>query len=305
MNILVIGTGAVGGFYGGLLARAGCDVSVAARADYTHIRDQGIAIRSETEFGEWTFHPKHTLGIEETLGYAPDLILLCVKLTDEVDRVSILKQHVGTHTTIVLLSNGVDIEEEIAQAFPDHRIISGLAFVCVTRTAPGQIWHQAFGRLALGDYPSGVSTVTTYLVEAFSTVGLECEATSHIAQARWQKCVWNAAFNPLSVLSGGLDTLALLAQGESLIRAIMQEVIHVSAALGYTLPSDLVDEQIEKTRAASAYKTSMLLDFEAGRPLETEAILGNTVRAAKRCGASVPHLETLYTLMQLRTSTRY
>ena len=113
--------------------------------------------------------------------------------------------------------------------------------------------------------------------------------------------MWNAAFNPLSVLSGGLDTLTLLDHAESLVREIMREVTKIAEAQGHILPPNLIDDQIEKTRSASAYKTSMLLDFEAGRPMETQAILGTTVRIAKESVVAVPHLETILSLLNLIT----
>ncbi len=299
MRILVIGAGAVGGFYGGLLARTGCQVSVLARTDFEQIRDNGISIRSDSEFGAWHFQPHRTLAPGKTLETPPDLILLCVKLTDTVNRVALLQPHLGKGTAIVLLCNGVEIEAEIANAFPRHRLISALAFVCVTRTAPGMIWHQAFGGLAIGDYPHGESKDSAALAKAFRTAGLDCELTENITLARWKKCLWNAAFNPLSVLSGGLDTQQLLAEAEPLVRAIMGEVETIANALGHSLSPEFIDDQIEKTRSASPYKTSMLLDYEAGRPMETEAIIGNTLRAAKRVGVSAPHLETLYTLIRM------
>jgi 2-dehydropantoate 2-reductase len=299
MNVLVIGTGAVGGFYGALLARAGCNVSVMARSDYEQIKQHGISIRSDTELGAWTFHPATTLNSIQKLNSPADVVLLCVKVTEDVDRVSLLKPHIGPTSTIVLLCNGVEIEREIAKAFPEHAIISGLAFVCVTRLAPGQIWHQAFGNLVLGDYPSGISATTQALAHAFRIGGIECEATPHIVQARWQKCVWNAAFNPLSVLAGGLDTLTLIEHAESLIRHVMAEVVEITLALDLTLPPKLIDDQINKTAKAPAYKTSMLLDHEAGRHMEVDAILGNTIQVARERGVGVPHLETLYSLMQM------
>ena len=300
MRILVIGTGAIGGFYGGLLSRAGCEVSVLARTDYEQIRDNGIFIRSDSEFGAWHFQPQHTLALDETLESPPDLILLCVKLTDTVNRVALLEPHLGKDTAIALLCNGVEIEAEIAKAFPRHQLISALAFVCVTRTAPGMIWHQAFGGLAIGDYPNGESNASMALAQAFRTAGLECDLTQNITLARWKKCVWNAAFNPLSVLSGGLDTQRLLAEAEPLVRNVMGEVKTIANALGHSLTREFIDDQIEKTRSASPYKTSMLLDYEADRPMETEAIIGNTLRAASRSNVSAPHLETLYTLMRLK-----
>lgn len=298
MNVLVIGTGAVGGFYGSLLARKGMDVSVVARSDYAHIRDHGIEV--DSPLGRFRFQPKDVVSDAAALTTKPDYVLLCVKVTESVDRVALLRGALGPETTIVLIQNGIAIEDEIRRAYPDHRLISGLAFICVTRTAPGTIWHQAYGRLVLGDYPEGISTPTAVLCEAFQSTGITCLATDDIVSARWQKCVWNAPFNPLSVLSGGLATADILGTEEGLVRALMEEITAIAIANGHALPDDIVERNIESTRKMPAYKTSMLLDFEAGRPMETEAILGNAVRAARMAHVAAPHLETVYALLKLR-----
>jgi 2-dehydropantoate 2-reductase len=300
MKVLVIGTGAVGGFYGSLLAKAGAEVSVVARSDYEQVRDHGIQVRSETRLGSYHFQPAAVVRDAAELPDKPDFVLLCIKVVEGADRVGLLKDALGPDTAIVLVSNGVEIENEIAAAFPHHELISGLAFICVTRTAPGQIWHQAYGRLALGNYPSGLSEKTKNLCAAFERSGINCVAAEDIVTARWQKCVWNAPFNPLSVLSGGLSTSDILGTQEPFVRAIMEEICCIAAALGHALPADIVDKQVDSTYKMPPYKTSMLLDFEAGRPMEIEAILGHAVRAGRRAQVRIPHLESIYALMKLR-----
>ncbi len=300
MKVLVIGTGAVGSFYGALLARIGAEVSVVARSDYEQVRTSGIEIISETPLGDYRFRPAAVVRDAAELSEKPDYALLCVKVVEGVDRPALLKDALGPSTAIVLVSNGIEIEDEVAKAFPDHELISGLAFICVTRTGPGKIWHQAYGRLALGNYPNGLSEKTKALAAAYERSGIHCIASENIVTARWQKCVWNAAFNPLSVLSGGLGTNDILTAQEAFVRAIMEEICLIATALGHALPSDTVDRQVDSTDKMPPYKTSMLLDFEAGRPMETEAILGNAVRAGRRTGARIPHLESIYALMKLR-----
>jgi 2-dehydropantoate 2-reductase len=109
-----------------------------------------------------------------------------------------------------------------------------------------------------------------------------------------------APFNPLSVLSGGLPTLDILQSQEAFVRTIMQEVCGIAEAVGHRLPDNIVDVNIENTYTMPPFKTSMLLDYENGQPMETEAIIGNAVRAGKRLGISSPHLESVYALMKLR-----
>ena len=298
MKILVIGTGAIGGFYGSLLAKKGMDVAVLARSDYDHVKEHGIEI--ESKLGHYHFRPHQVVRSAKELWTKPDYILLCIKVVEGADRAALLKDAIGPHTAIVLISNGIDIEGDIAAAYPDNELISGLAFICVTRTAPGKIWHQAYGKLALGNYPHGASEKTRKLASLFDISGINCVATEDIATSRWQKCVWNAAFSPLSVLSGGLATSDILTTQEPFVRAIMEEICTIATAAGHPLPADIVDISVTSTHKMPPYKTSMLLDFEAGRPMETEAILGNAVRYGQRLGVAIPHLESVYALMKMR-----
>ena len=297
MNILIIGAGAIGSFYGSLLAKGGHHVAVLARSDYEMIKQHGIHIISDTALGHWHFMPAEVIKDQDSLSFEPDVILLCTKVLKSLDRVALIRPFVGPNTAIGLLCNGVDVEDSIHAAFKTHEIISGLAFICVTRTQPGTIWHQAYGHVALGNYPSGISEKTRLLAESFELSGIKALATENIVTARWKKCVWNAAFNPLSVLAGGINTQDMLKLLNPLIRSIMDEVLMIAAGVGHPLDQSLPAEQIEGTLNMPAYKTSMLIDYESLREMEIEAILGNTVRAAERVGVAHPHLAMLYQLM--------
>lgn len=298
-KILVVGAGAIGGFYGGLLAKAGAEVSVVCRSDYDLVKQQGYRIDS-CDLGQWRFTPKQVLQHAGDYREDADYLILCTKVTDSIDRVGLMRDAVRPNTAIVFIQNGVEIEAELQQAFPDNELVSGLAFVCCNRLRAGEIRHLAYGRLMLGNLPAGISAKTLHLQQLFTQAGIECDANDDIIAGRWQKCVWNAPFNPLSVLSGGLPTLAILREQEALVRCIMREVCDIAAACGHPLNDDVIETNIQNTYAMPPYKTSMLLDFERGHAMETEAILGNAVRAARRQGIACPTLETLYALMKLR-----
>lgn len=299
IKVLVIGAGAIGAFYGSLLAQAGAEVSVICRSDYDQVKQHDFIINSQA-LGRWNFTPANVLQNVADFRGTPDYILLCTKVIPALDRVALIRSAVGRNTAIVFIQNGVGIEQEMLNAFPNNEIISGLAFICCNRVAPGEILHLAYGRLALGNVPGGISRKTAQLCELFNQSGIDCGASEDIVTGRWQKCVWNAPFNPLSVLSGGLQTLDILQTQEALVRSIMHEVCDIAAASGHPLPDDIVNINIENTYAMPPYKTSMLLDYENGQPMETEAILGNALRAAQRLGVAAPHLESVYALMKLR-----
>lgn len=298
-KVLIVGAGAIGGFYGGLLAKAGADVSVVCRSDYDAVKHYGYRIDS-CALGNWQFMPNQVLRHASEYQGQPDYLILCTKVTADIDRVALIRDAVAPHTAIVLIQNGVEIEQELQQAFPNNLLISGLAFICCNRLAPGEISHLAYGKLILGNLSDGHEPKALYLRDLFLRAGIECENSDDIIASRWQKCVWNAPFNPLSVLSGGLATQAILQNQENFVRRVMQEVCSIAEACGHPLPADIVENHIALTRDMPPYKTSMLLDFERGHTMETEAILGNAVRAAQRQGVDCPCLQSLYVLMQLR-----
>jgi 2-dehydropantoate 2-reductase len=302
-NVLIVGGGAIGSFYGALLARAGCSVSMVLRSDYRSVLEHGISVKSH-RLGDLSFQPAAVYKQVEECSEAPDYLILCVKIVRGVDRAEVIHHAVGPQTTIVLIENGIDIESNIAQAFPNNQLISALAYVGVNRTGPGQVEHKtSYGRLVLGNYPTGAGNETKRLGQLLEASGIQAPVTDKIIGERWRKCVWNGAFNPVSVLAGGADTQTLLNSpgGETLLREMMEEICCVSAASGYPMPSELIDTNLEFSRTMPAYRTSMAEDFLNDRPLELDAILGNIVRAANQCKVKVPRLATIYALLQMLT----
>lgn len=301
-RILIIGTGAIGGFYGALLTKAGADVSVVCRSDYEKVKKHGYTIQSDVLEDIWTFKPSQIVkNAAEYKGQA-DYIILCTKVIPEINRVQIIQDAISKKTSIVFIQNGVEIEQELIDAFPDNEIISGHAFICCNRAKPGLIHHIAYGKLTLGSLNNNLiqTNKAQHLSDLINQTGIESITTNDIISSRWLKCLWNASFNPLSVLSDGLSTQEILTSQEKLIRTIMQEVCSIAEACEYTLPEDSIDINIENTYVMPPYKTSMLIDYEKKHTMETEAILGNTLKAAHREKIACPTLETIYALMKLK-----
>lgn len=298
-RVLVVGTGAIGALYGGMLARAGAEVSVVCRSDHDAVVAGGYDIR--TSWGDFVFRPARVLREAGEAQPAPDYVLLAVKTVRGLDRAALIRGAVGPHTTIVLVGNGIGIEQEIAEAFPSNELVSVLAFVAASRTGPAQVRHHALGRLAMGNYPRGASAATRTLAGLFVAAGVPCEVQTEIAASRWLKNLWNIAFNPISVLGGAMDTRAILApaEGREFVARVMREAAAVAAANGHPIADHVIEDTIASTRAQSPYKTSMALDYEAGRPMEIEPILGNVVRSARAHGVAVPSLEALYALARM------
>lgn len=299
-DILVIGAGAIGSFYGAILKRAGCTVSVVLRSDYDAVKADGF--RFTSPLGELSWTPDQVYQPGDTPSRFPDYVLLCVKVLPGVDRAELVRPWLGEHTGLVLIENGLDIERELADAFPRNPLVSCLAFIAVSRTGPGEVHHQAYGQLVMGNFPAGFDDHCRRLSVLFKEGGIDVNDSKAVVGERWRKCVWNAPFNPLSVLCNGADTLSILDApgGEDLIRIMMEEVMAVAAADGYPLPADLVEKNLAGTRKMGAYKNSMALDYLNDRPIELDAILGNLVAIAGRHQVPVPHLTTVLTALRIR-----
>jgi 2-dehydropantoate 2-reductase len=299
-HVLIVGAGAIGGFYGAILQRAGARVSVVLRSDYAAVRETGFAI--DSPLGDLSYRPDTVYRDGEAAEMNPDYVLCCVKVLPEVDRAALIVPWIGPDTCIVLIENGIDIEADIAAAFADNPLISALAFIAVSRTGPGRIEHKAFGQLTLGAWPQGVSDACRALEALFVAGDIKVKLTEQVLAERWLKSLWNTPFNPLSVLAGGADTLTMLDSpgGEALVRDLMAEVMAVAAADGHPLPADAIDRNIDGTRQMPAYRNSMALDYLAGRAMEIDAILGNVVALAKRHGVAVPGLRTLAAILTMR-----
>ncbi len=296
-KILVVGAGAVGGLFSSKLGLAGAEVTMVCRSDYEEVNKNGLQINSH--WGNFSFTPKSVLKNIAEYQEKADFILVATKVLPEISVADLIRPALHSGASIVLLQNGIHIEKPIAALFPNHHLISMIAHVCVSKSAPGIIDHKELGRLAIGDYPKGVSAKTRQLIELWQKSGVPCEVSENIQIDRWKKLIWNAAFNPISVLAGGIDTQKILAnpEAEKLVRNVMQEVCILARADGCELPENIVEQNVSMTKKMHPYKTSMLLDFEAKRKMEVEAILGNAVRFAEEKSLTVPYLSSLRALL--------
>ena len=299
-HALIIGAGAIGSFYGAILKRAGCTVSAVVRSEYDAVKAHGF--RFESPLGDISWKPDYLYKDGDRPDSTPDYVILATKVLPGSDRAGLVRPWVGEGTNIVLIQNGLDIERELADAFPDNPIISCLAFIAVSRVAPGEIKHNAYGRLVMGRYPSGLDNHCQALSDLFVEGGIDIKLTEEVVRERWLKCVWNTPFNPLSVLANGADTYTMLDTpgGEKLVREMMQEVIDAAEADGHPLPPQIIDSNIDGTRKMPAYKNSMALDYLNDRPIELDAILGNVVAIAQKHGVPVPRLETMLAALRMR-----
>ena len=310
MKIGVVGCGAVGSYYGGMLARAGHEVHFLLRSDFEIVRSKGVQVLSPA--GDFAFTPGVARDPRE-IGVC-DLVLIGLKTTANGEFPSLLPPLVGPGTLLLTLQNGLGNEERLARTFPMTQILGGLCFVCIHRLEPGVIQHLAHGRVVLGELERRSAAGAESLARSFCESGVSCSVTEDLAQAHWEKLIWNIPFNGLGVaavagfesvcrgrwaagqpLHPCLPTDQLLEdpRWERLVRALMQEVIAAANGLGLPVNAALEEHHIQSTRAMGAYRASTLIDFERGRPLEHEALFLEPQRRAGRAGVRMPRLEAL------------
>ncbi len=296
-KMLLVGAGAVGVFFAARLAQAGADITVAARSDYDTVKLNGYEGNCST--GNFVWKPRVVRNAEEFGGKA-GVIIIAAKALPEVNLPDMVRPAVGKNTVFVLIQNGLDVEEGLANAFPENKLVSAVAYIGVSRTAPGKIVQNGGAKLTVGLYPEGYSDEVEELCKAWNSAGVECRVTDDIELVRWRKLLWNVPFNPISVLTGGYDTAQMMGDEmvAGLAEKLMREVQAVAAASGKILDDNMIEDNLNYTRDFPPYKTSMLLDFIHHRPLEIDAIVGSVRRRAGKYGVNTPVLDTVYTLLR-------
>ncbi len=296
-QIAIIGTGAVGGYYGGLLQRAGFNLHFLLHNDYDHVRRNGLVIDS----------PNGNFQLLEVNAYADprkmprcELVVVALKTTENHLLPEILPQ-VATKDGIVLtLQNGLGSEEEIAGIVGADRVVGGLCFLCSSKVAPGHVRHLDYGLVTLGEYradgrPGGITPRLEELGAEMQSAGISVKPIADLPLARWKKLVWNIPFNGLSVARNAL-TNQLVKEPETrrLCETLMNEVATASAACARPVEAAFIEKMISDTEKMEPYAPSMKLDFDSGRPMEIEGIYGNPLRTAKAAGVEMPETEKLY-----------
>lgn len=296
----IIGTGAIGGFYGVMLARAGFDVHFLLRSEFSAVAERGLQVNSAVH-GPLTLNPAQAYCAAADMPKC-DWLLVGAKTTSNADLAPAIIEAAKPDAKVLLLQNGLDVEDSLRPLLPDSlHLLGGLCLICVHREGPGVITHQALGAVNIG-YHSGpaIDQVTRMaMVEEgaglFRSAGIDSQAMPNLHQARWQKLVWNIPYNGLSVLLGA-GTSALMADADSraLIQTLMAEVVQGAKSCGHDVPPGYAEYLFMMTEKMPDYWPSMYHDFLHKRPLELEAIYARPLAAAKAAGCELPRIESLY-----------
>ena len=299
-TIGIIGTGAIGGFYGVMLARAGFDVHFLLRSEFSAVAEHGLHVDSAPH-GALTLNPVQAYSSAEDMPPC-DWLLVGAKTTSNAGLAPAIIQAAAPNAKVLLLQNGLDVEDSLRALLPDTlHLLGGLCLICVHRTGPGAITHQALGAVNVGYHsgPAGDEPARMAIVEEgaglFSSAGIDSQAMANLQQARWQKLVWNIPYNGLSVLLGA-GTTALMADADSreLIKALMAEVVRGAKACGHDMPAGYADYLFMMTEKMPDYWPSMHHDFLHKRPLELAAIYARPLAVAKAAGCELPRIDALY-----------
>jgi 2-dehydropantoate 2-reductase len=297
LRIAVVGSGAIGSYYGTKLACSGGDVHFLMRGDLSDIRRAGLCIQGSGE----NFRLAEVNCYNSTTEIGPcDLILISVKATSNLDLIELVPPLLHPRTMLLTMQNGLGNEEFLAEHFGAERVLGAICFICLRRTSRTKIERYDYGHIMLGEYGRASQPRTHAVAAEFTRGGFQCTVVENLALERWRKLVWNVPFNGLSILAGGIDTAAIL-QDKDLRRTtlgLMDEVIETANKCGYPLERAAAAQEMRRTEKIGAYRPSTLLDWEAGRPLEIEPIWGEPLRRAFTVGANVPRLEVVYALLK-------
>lgn len=303
MKIAIVGAGAVGAFHGAKLAQAGHDVHFLLRSDYAIVRERGYEIRDRGNVCNLRVNAHRS---PEEIGVC-DLVIIALKTTANAQFPRLLPPLVGAGTTVLTLQNGLGNVEALAKLFPAQNIVGGLCYVTINRLAPGVIANLGKTRLWLAEGDGALPRERTRaLAEMFSAAGLPAETKNSLEETLWKKLCWNIPFNGLAIAGGDIACDALLADAGlvALSRKLMREIQTAAAALGLEISDDHLDKQFGVTERCGAYLPSSLLDFRAGKDVETESIWGEPLRRGNAAGVAMPHLETLYLLLKALCAKR-
>ncbi|PYM04889.1 MAG: 2-dehydropantoate 2-reductase [Candidatus Rokuibacteriota bacterium] len=294
MNVVVMGTGGVGGYFGAKLARSGAAVTFVARgAHLDAIRERGLTIRSAVE-GEFTVRAP---AVPELAGHPhADAVAFCVKSFDTESAAEAIRPVVGPETAVLSLQNGVDNEEKIDAALGTGHAVGGVAYVFAAIGEPGVITHTQGGRIVLGEMDGEPRPRTQALLEAFTRAGIPAAIAPDIRTALWEKYLVITAQTGMTALTRKpLGVIREIPETWKMFRLLLEELAAIAAREKIALAPDIVDRLLGVVAGLKPDTTSsMHYDLTHGKRLELEALQGHAVRLGERHGIATPMLCAVY-----------
>lgn len=291
MKIAVMGAGAVGCYYGGMLARAGHEVVLIGRAQHVEaiLRD-GLLLETQT----FTAHVPLAASTDASAVAGAELVLCCVKSTDTTEAAAQIGPHLAADATILSLQNGVDNAERL-QYLLQREVAPAVVYVATEMAGPGHVRHHGRGELVIGPSP-----VSVELAQMFAAAGVPVEISDNVAGALWAKLILNCAYNALSAITQ--LPYGRLVQGsgvEDVMRDVVEECLAVAAAEGISIPGDIDDAIRRIGRTMQGQLSSTAQDLARHKPSEIDHLNGHIVRRGEALGIATPANRVLHTLVRL------
>ena len=291
MRYGIVGTGAIGGFYGSKLAYSGQEVHFLSHSDYQFVKERGMQVDS----CDGSFHLDHVNVYKHSADMPKcDVVIVGLKTVNNHLLPELLPPLLHESTAVVLIQNGIGVEADVQQMFPGVQLIAGLAFICSAKTEPGHVNHQCYGSINLANYSCRDESVFAAILDDFVKAGIQAGSVPY-DEARWKKAVWNMPFNGMTVaLNTQTDLLLKNPATRQLIRDLMGEVVGAACHQGITgLDEAFIDKMIEMTDNMTPYSPSMKLDFDFHREMEIYYIYSRPIQIAREAGYPMPKLEML------------
>ncbi len=298
-QIMMVGAGSVGGFFGAHLAKQNPNISFLLRPKtLAAVEKRGLTVRSAG--GAFTVQP--TAASDPRQLSRPDLVILGVKAYDLDEVLTQLEPVLSPKTVILTLQNGIDAEDRVIARLGRDCVVGGVAYIYSKIAAPGLIDHYKKGTVAIGELMGHESSRLLQIRDLFVAAGIPCHLSKDIRRSKWEKMCWNCVFNPLTVLindkvSKALDHPEMM----GVIRQIVGEIAAVSAALKVPLPSDMPERVVKATQEIRDIHTSMYDDWKAGRETEIRYLNGYIVEQGKAFGIPTPVNEALTAMIKTLT----
>ena len=291
MRYAIIGTGAIGGYYGAKLAHSGKEVHFLLHQDYDYVKENGLRVDS----CDGDFHlPKVNAWHSTEHMPKADVVLVGLKSVNQPLLKTLLPPLLKDDTVVVLIQNGVGLEPDLQEWFPQLQLVAGLAFICSAKTQPGRISHQCYGSINLGNFSCRDEQRFDHILADFIEAGVDAHSVEYY-EARWKKAVWNMPFNGMTVaLHTQTDLLLKNPSTRQLIIDQMMEVVGASRALGIQgVDEAFVDKMIQMTDEMVPYSPSMRLDYDFHRPMEINYLYTRPIAEARKAGFHMAKLEML------------
>jgi len=308
-RILIFGTGSIGAVYTFVLSRVlpAANIVSICRSNFEAVFQNGFTIHSSVWGENQTVRPVVVRSALEAAELDPhssfDYVIVCSKaLKTTPSTAELIKPAVSSHTTIVLIQNGIGIEEPYFELFPDNPLLSTVVYLPATQTSPGIVHHKEVELLHIGSYPASPNTE---LAQRFSdllrSAGASTQVHVDVQFERWTKLLVNASWNPICALSRSRDVEVLNSNPEAqeVVRGVMLEIAAVANACGYAgIDTSMINFQLGRatSRPLPGVQPSMMADALSGKKMEVEAIVGNVIKVAKEYGVKTPMLRMIYVL---------